>query len=136
MTYNKALKVLERKNNGFIVPMSVMRSPVYSADDFVTEYFNKVRPIANVRLNGVKTTSFFKLTPMGQPMQYASVNIDMASNKKFEVTYREDYEGEWQWYSFTQLFNKLGNIKLSFGLDEDNMVIKSSTEKNIDLYGL
>ena len=136
MTYSKAIKVLERKSNGFIVPMSVMTSPVYSADDFVAEYFNKVRPVANVKLNGVKITSFFKLEPMGQPMQYAAVSIDIASNKKFEVTYREDYPGEWQWYSFTQLFNKLGNIKLSFGLDTDNRVIRSSTEKNIDLYGL
>ena len=34
----------------------------------------------------------------------------------------------------TQLYNKLGNIKLNFGLDECNRLIRSSTERNISLY--
>lgn len=135
MTYSKALKTLERKKNGFIVPISVMESPVYSADDFIKEYFNKVHPIAIVVINGSHPlTSFFKLQPMGKPIQYAAVNIDIMSNKKLQVIYREDYPGEWQWYSFSQLFNKLGCIKLDFGLDNKNRVIRSPTEKNIDLY--
>jgi hypothetical protein len=75
---------------------------------------------------------------MGVPMQYAAVNIDTTSNRTRteELIEREDYVGEWQWYSFSQLFNKLGCIKLSFGLDDENKVIRSSTEKSIDLYGL
>ena len=139
MTYNKALKTLRRKENGFIVPISVMESPVYSADDFVNEYFNKVRPIANAIINGSHImVSYFQLQPMGVPMQYAAVNIDTTSNRTRaeELIEREDYVGEWQWYSFSQLFNKLGCIKLSFGLDDENKVIRSSTEKSIDLYGL
>ena len=48
--------------------------------------------------------------------------------------YANDKKGNWQWYSFTQLYNKLGNIKLNFGLDECNRLIRSSTERNISLY--
>lgn len=138
MTYNKALKTLERKKNGFIVPISVMESPVYSADEFVSEYFNKVRPIANAIINGSHMmNSFFRLQPMGSPMQYAAVTIDTTSNKNKtgELFYREDYPGEWQWYSFSQLFNKLGCIKLSFGLDNKNKILRNPTENIIDLYG-
>lgn len=139
MTYNKALKTLERKKNGFIVPISVMESPVYSAEDFINEYFNKVRPIANAVIKGNVVVSYFNLQSMGTPIQYAAVNIDNTSNRlrTEELIHREDYTGEWQWYSFSQLFIKLGcSVKLSFGLDETNKVIRSSTEKSIDLYGL
>jgi len=131
MTYNKALKVLERKGNGFITLIDIMESPVSSADDFVEYYFNTSWAVGNAMFKGNKMLQYFSIYAMEKPMQTACFNL---SHDTIDI-YADDKKGNWQWYSFTQLYNKLGNIKLNFGLDEDNRLIRSSTENNISLYG-
>lgn len=130
MTYNKALKVLERKGNGFITLIDIMESPVSSADDFVEYYFNTSWAVGNAMFKGHKMLHYFSIYAMEKPMQTACFNL---SHDTIDI-YANDKKGNWQWYSFTQLYNKLGNIKLNFGLDEGNRLIRSSTEKNISLY--
>ena len=68
MTYNKALKVLERKGNGFITLINIMESPVSNADDFVEYYFNTSLAVGNAVFKGHKMLQYFSIYAMEKPM--------------------------------------------------------------------
>lgn len=131
MTFKKAIKTLNRKGNGFIVPINVMQSGFIDTDDYVANVFNKAVSVGLRKVkNGIEPT-VFEIIPMGKPIMAA--NICILGSADFLKKLEEKDTEQWGWYSFRELYNKLGNIKLRFGYNDS--IIRSSTEEDIDLYG-
>jgi len=131
MTFKKAMKTLARKGNGFIVPISIMQSGFLDTDDFVTNIFNKGISVGLRKVGNTNEPTVFEIIPMGSPIMAA--NICILGSADFLKKVEEKDTDQWGWYSFRELYNKLGNIKLRFGYN--NSIIRSSTEEDIDLYG-